>query len=396
MPTWPSLRSPAMPQALTLADLLATGAPLDGAAVVAGRMRLDNPVIWAVSLRPYAPAIPPVKGGEIALASAELLSPHDPPITLSDVVRQLSALGAAAAAYRGDVSREAIGAAEDSGLPLLQLPPDASLPEIEQAIMRECALFQARREIMAPLGGPSWVESLLSGRVATAAELQSLAAEQGVSPASSYAVAWIVPRKGAVGLADFARQGSDAVAVAERKRRSGLVAHAYGDGLAVLVPPGTTGVLADVLFGLPFAAGVGAERPALEAPVSLAEARLAAAAAARRPSGGFVHYARLGADRLLLLLLRDNRDELERFVRETLGPLQEHDSRAATPLLPTVESFVSHGGRLRETAADIFVHRNTLAYRLDRAAELLGADLKDPSTRLSVELALRALPLLED
>jgi purine catabolism regulator len=385
-----------MPYALTVADLLAPGAPLDGTAVLAGRKRLDNAVIWAVSLRPYAPAIPPVKGGEIALASAELLAPHDPPISLGDVVRQLSALGAAAAAYRGEVTRDAIAVAEDAGLPLLQLPPDAALPEIEQAIMRECALFQARREVMGPAGGPSWVVGLLAGRVATSAELQSLAAEQGASPAPYYAVAWVVPRKGTPGPAAFARQAADLVAAAERKRRSGLVGHAYDDGLAVLVPPGTTGVLADVLAGLPFAAGLGTERPALEGSASLAEARLAAVAAARQHSGGFVLYARLGADRLLLLLHRDNREELERFVRETLGPLQEHDRRAATPLLPTVESFVSHGGRLRETAADIFVHRNTLAYRLDRAAELLGADLKDPATRLSVELALRALPLLED
>jgi purine catabolism regulator len=96
-----------------------------------------------------------------------------------------------------------------------------------------------------------------------------------------------------------------------------------------------------------------------------------------------------------VLLYRDHPGALRAFVNDTLGPLIKHDERSATPLLPTVKAFTEHGGRLRETAAEIFVHRNTLAYRLDRAAELLGADLKDASTRLAVEIALRALHLLD-
>jgi hypothetical protein len=385
-----------MTPSLSVVDLLAPGAPLDGAAVLAGSARLVNPVIWAVSLRPYAPALPPVKGGEIALASAELLAPHDPPIALSDVVRQLASLGAAAAAYRGPIGRDAIAVAEEVGLPLLQLAPDAALPEIEQAIMRECALFQARREVLSPSSTPSWVESLLSGRVDTPAELQSLTSRQGESPANAYSVAWIVPRKGAGDPAPFARNARNTVAAAARKHNVALAAHVFADGLAVLVPPGASGALAAALVGLPFACGVGAERPALEAPASLAEARLASEIARRQPAGGFVRYDQLGVDRLLLIVLRDNRADLEDFVRTTLGPLLDHDRHSATTLLPTVASFVAHGGRLRETAASLIVHRNTLAYRLDRAAELLGADLKDPATRLAVELALRALPLLDD
>jgi hypothetical protein len=381
---------------LTVADLLARGAPLEGAVVLAGEVRLDNPVSWAVTLRPYAPALPPVKGGEIALASAELLAPHDPPISLAGVVRQLAALGAAATAFRGNIEPPAIAAAAEANLPLLQLPPDTMLPEIEQAIMHECALFQARREVMLPGAAPSWVESLLTGRIATIADLQSQSSRQGHTPAASYAVAWVVPRRGSQDQGSFARAAAEALAASSRKRDAGLFAHAFSDGLAVLIPPGAEDHLAAGLSVLPFAAGVGARRPAVEAPASLAEARLAAMVAARQAAGGFAHYDRLGAERLLLLLLRDHRADLDAFVRSTLGPLIEHDHASATPLLPTVASFVGHGGRLRETAADIIVHRNTLAYRLDRAAELLGADLKNPATRLSVELALRALPLLEE
>ena len=120
---------------------------------------------------------------------------------------------------------------------------------------------------------------------------------------------------------------------------------------------------------------------------------MAAVASARLHDGTLTHYDRLGVDRLLLILHQEHADELEAFVEQTLGPLLRHDARSAVPLLPTVRSFIEHGGRLRETAAEIYVHRNTLAYRLDRAAEILGVDLKEPSARLTIELALRAMPL---
>ena len=121
---------------------------------------------------------------------------------------------------------------------------------------------------------------------------------------------------------------------------------------------------------------------------------MALLASERLYEGRPVLFTDMGADRLLLVLLRERPEELRAFVELTLGPLLQHDARSASPLLPTVRAFVEHGGRLRETAAEIYVHRNTLAYRLDRAAEILGVDLKEPRARLAIELALRALPLL--
>ncbi len=166
----------------------------------------------------------------------------------------------------------------------------------------------------------------------------------------------------------------------------------YEQGVAVLLPQGwEAALLLDFIEGK-VPCGIGSEKPALEAPDLLAEAQLAALASALLRGGAPTRYADLGADRLLLLLHRDHPEELGAFVEETIGPLLRHDARSASPLLPTVEAFVRHGGRLRETSAEIYVHRNTLAYRLDRAAEILGVDLKDAKARLSIELALRSLP----
>ncbi|WP_433343054.1 PucR family transcriptional regulator [Streptomyces sp. CA-253872] len=92
---------------------------------------------------------------------------------------------------------------------------------------------------------------------------------------------------------------------------------------------------------------------------------------------------------LLLWRLRGQPD-LAAFVERALGPLLRHDRTARPPLLPTLETFLDHAGRKAETARALHLNRQTLYNRLARIGELLGTDLDDPHTVLSLSLALRA------
>ncbi len=96
---------------------------------------------------------------------------------------------------------------------------------------------------------------------------------------------------------------------------------------------------------------------------------------------------------LLLWRLRDHPD-LAAFVERAIGPLQEHDARSKAPLLPTLETYLTHAGRKAETARELHLNRQTLYNRLARIAELLGTDLDDPQTVLALSLALRARRLV--
>ncbi len=383
-----------MSQLLTIADLIAPGKPLAAGDLLAGRAGVNNGVTWAVSLRPYAPAIPPLKGGEIGLAGSDVLGRHEPPIRLADVVRQMQLRGASGLVVRGEVDEQAINEADRLGLPLVRLPDELALHEIEQEIMRECALVQARHEIMAGEEPGAWIGRLLAGQIATVIEAQAPARREGHKLGANYGVALVAP----IAEKERSEQGLDETAALLAKKgganSSGLIVHPYEDGLAVLVPPESEEALSNALSGRGLACGIGTQRPILEAPSSLHEARLALLSSAMLHEGGVVRYETLGAERMLLLLYLDNRAELESFVQETLGPLLAHDAHSATLLLPTIASFIGHGGRLRETAVELFVHRNTLAYRLDNASQLLGIDLKDADARLAVDIALRALPLV--
>lgn len=376
---------------LTVRDLILPGEPLDPCEVVAGEEGLSNPVSWAVSLRPYPPAFPPMRGGELALIATEHLSKLD--ATLLGTVNFLAARGASSVAVRGPIGEDVATFARENGLPLLRILGDLHLQDIEQAVMRECALQEARRE-MQPRDRHAWVEDLLAGRYESLHDIQVEARKQGATLASQYSVAYLRPASADVASpSPLGRIIEELESHIRKERRVGTpspAAASYEQGIALLLPQDWNPAPLLAFADRKVACGIGSDHPLASVRESLSEAELAATASALLRGSKATRYADLGADRLLLILHRDHPDELRAFVEETLGPLLKHDARFATPLLPTVEAFVQHAGRLRETAADIYVHRNTLAYRLERAAELLRVDLKDADARLAIEIAIRA------
>ncbi|MAT44352.1 MAG: hypothetical protein CL609_18625 [Anaerolineaceae bacterium] len=97
------------------------------------------------------------------------------------------------------------------------------------------------------------------------------------------------------------------------------------------------------------------------------------------------YYPDLSIYRLLMLL--ENNPELETFQRDMLGELLEQDNKQV--LLETLEAYYQNGGNLSQTAETLFIHRNTLSYRLDRIREICSLDLNHPDTSLAMQIALR-------
>ena len=98
-----------------------------------------------------------------------------------------------------------------------------------------------------------------------------------------------------------------------------------------------------------------------------------------------LYFPDLSVNRLLLQL--ENHPELPAFKKEILGSLLAYDSNEQ--LIQTLEAFFDNNGNLSQAAEGLFVHRNTLIYRMERIAEITGLDLDNTETRLAVQLALR-------
>ncbi|MFD9305858.1 PucR family transcriptional regulator [Streptomyces sp. NPDC060048] len=124
------------------------------------------------------------------------------------------------------------------------------------------------------------------------------------------------------------------------------------------------------------------------ASAGLRHAAETATAAHGLPARPWYDARRLDID-LLLWRLREHPD-LAAFVDRAIGSLRVHDTVSRPPLLPTLETYLAHAGRKAETARELHLNRQTLYNRLARISELLGADLDDPETVLSLSLALRA------
>ena len=101
-----------------------------------------------------------------------------------------------------------------------------------------------------------------------------------------------------------------------------------------------------------------------------------------------------GAYRLLLPAMSEDPGELQRFYSETIEPLAAYDEQYETELLTTIEAYLENDGNVAATAKQLFTHRHTIRYRLDRARELCGHDVSSTEGREKLGLGLKAMRLL--
>jgi DNA-binding PucR family transcriptional regulator len=82
--------------------------------------------------------------------------------------------------------------------------------------------------------------------------------------------------------------------------------------------------------------------------------------------------------------------ELESF-RALIEPLREHDRTRRSDLVLTLKTYFAAGGNASEAADRLFLHRNSMLYRLERIQKLTGLDLKDDKVALALQLGLLAM-----
>jgi DNA-binding PucR family transcriptional regulator len=101
-----------------------------------------------------------------------------------------------------------------------------------------------------------------------------------------------------------------------------------------------------------------------------------------------------GAYRLLLPAMSEDPSELERFYAETIEPISVYDEQYETELVATVEAYLDNDGNVAATAKQLFTHRHTIRYRLERVKELCGHDVSATEGREKLGLGLKAMRVL--
>jgi PucR C-terminal helix-turn-helix domain/Purine catabolism regulatory protein-like family/GGDEF-like domain len=117
----------------------------------------------------------------------------------------------------------------------------------------------------------------------------------------------------------------------------------------------------------------------------LAEVRAAAAGTALAVS--VVTSDEVASHELLLATVPGS--VLRSFTERLLGPLLAYDERHKAELLPTLREFLACSGSWNACAATMYVHVNTVRYRIRRIEELTGRDLSRLDDQVDFFLALR-------
>ncbi|GIE29929.1 PucR family transcriptional regulator [Actinoplanes italicus] len=176
-----------------------------------------------------------------------------------------------------------------------------------------------------------------------------------------------------------------AVYRAARRARLEVIAGVHGDRLVVVVGGATDPVAAASALGGAFGEGpvvVGPAVPSLDQATASARAALAGFRAASAWPGA---PSPVAADDLLPeRVLSGDMDARRKLRHDVFGAL----ARAGSGLLETLDAFFASGGVLESAARELYVHPNTVRYRLRRVAEVTALSPLDGRDAFALRMAL--------
>ena len=97
---------------------------------------------------------------------------------------------------------------------------------------------------------------------------------------------------------------------------------------------------------------------------------------------------------VMLLEKYVDRKNLADFVRKTLGALEDYDRENHSRLLMTLDVYFSKSGNITEVAKQMYIHRNTCIYRMEKIKAILQDDFSNPMKLLNYQVALWIMKFL--
>ncbi|MDO7484841.1 helix-turn-helix domain-containing protein [Peribacillus frigoritolerans] len=88
------------------------------------------------------------------------------------------------------------------------------------------------------------------------------------------------------------------------------------------------------------------------------------------------------------------KDAITQYVQSMIQPIIAYDRENEGELLKTLETYLFSRGRIEDAARALFVHRNTVKFRLSRIEDLLGVDLKSRDIAFKLQFSIKAAKLL--
>lgn len=95
------------------------------------------------------------------------------------------------------------------------------------------------------------------------------------------------------------------------------------------------------------------------------------------------------------LELAASRERMQQFCHSAIILLRDYDRAHETDLLESLRVYLTHNRSIGESAAALYIHRNTMNYRITRINELTGMDMSDPDVFCHLLFSFYALDYSE-
>ncbi|MBS4211275.1 PucR family transcriptional regulator [Neobacillus rhizophilus] len=390
--------------AFTVSDILKTRL-IPGCRVVAGGRGL-NRNIRSVSIMDE-PDTSWLKQGDLLLTTGYVFKDHQATQIklLNDLAkRNCAGLAIKVKRYLTEIPACMLEEADRLGLPLIELPYENVLSDSLLSITREILEDEQRQSC----DKDEAFKILLTGEKTDEEKVRSIADELKIRHDNHFVLLYLSGVEQKMVHSVF----SQLVSAAEKKANARLISIPFPQALAVLVSVTalkshelanlarkTASFLANQIHikfpkhqvqigvGLP-CAGLGtvgrSYKEALEA-ISLGKKL------SKEVKDTVFEYRNYAPEGLLQQLPEDS---LKNYFHSMLESLSEYDQENGFNMLFTLEAYLECGGKLLDTANRLFVHRNTVKFRIVRIEELLELDLTDNQVQFRLLLAIRIARML--
>jgi len=377
--------------------------------LVAGKSGLERRVRW-VHFIDLPDVVPWVQGGELLIITGIGLNGEID--RLKEIVRgiirkKLAGLIVNVGPYIKEVPAEVISLADQANFPVFELPWEVKLVEVTGEICKYIIMKQTEERSI-----NDFLEQLLFRPSVDPEVIIERAAYYGYDLEKPHQIAIVSPTR----LIEFiknqkGKDEKDLVALKMRFeqivrdvlaiRNKKILSTLWADDIILLIPyeenigsRQNTELLTEILDklatkipGLAVTAGLGGRFESLQnARRSYIQATKALRFAAHQTTPKPIYvYEQLGIYKLLFEM---EPDKLAAYYQEVIEPLQDYDAKHQMDLVSSLYAYFEENCNAVKTAKRLFVHRNTLDYRLKKIEEISGRSLTDPYDRLTLQFGV--------
>ncbi|MDO5388233.1 MAG: PucR family transcriptional regulator ligand-binding domain-containing protein [Clostridia bacterium] len=112
---------------------------------------------------------------------------------------------------------------------------------------------------------------------------------------------------------------------------------------------------------------------------------------AQNKNTSIVLFDNLGIEKLLMTC---DKKILKSCYYDKLKKIEDYDIKNKTEYIKTLKSFVKHKGNISEVTEELYVHRNTVNYRVTKLKEMLDTDFNDINIFLEIAIAFLSKEIL--